>query len=204
MATPRGHIVDDEAVGTYHCISRCVRKAMLCGEGLEHRRTWIESRIADLQEAMAIDLTAWHVMANHMHLVVTTRPDIVREWSDREVAERHLRMCPGRWRGGKLGTPTNRNLVGGRSNALQLGTHRRQMKVKRRMKGPSLCVVGVATKMGIIERRAAASAFARVVERFSSRSVRFVGCGSTSWPAGLSPSDRVAAQLLRVSIPECL
>ena len=22
MATPRGHIVDDEAVGTYHCISR--------------------------------------------------------------------------------------------------------------------------------------------------------------------------------------
>ena len=78
------------------------------------------------------------------------------------------------------------------------------MKVKRRMKGPSLCVVGVETKMGIIERRAAASAFARVVERVSSRSVRFVGCGSTSWPAGLSPSDRVAAQLLRVSIPECL
>ena len=78
------------------------------------------------------------------------------------------------------------------------------MKVKRRMKGPSPYVVGVETKMGIVERRAAASAFARVVERFSSRSVRFVGCESTSWPAGLSPSDRVAAQLLRVSIPECL
>ena len=88
MATPRGRIVDDEAVGTYHCISRCVRKAMLCGEGLEHRRTWIENRIADLQGAMAIDLTAWHVMANHMHLVVTTRPDIVREWSDREESSK--------------------------------------------------------------------------------------------------------------------
>ena len=107
MATPRGHIVDDEAVGTYHCISRCVRKAMLCGEGLEHRRTWIENRIADLQGAMAIDLTAWHVMANHMHLVVTTRPDIVREWSDREVAERHLRMCPGRWRRRRKGIPVD-------------------------------------------------------------------------------------------------
>jgi hypothetical protein len=100
---------------------------------------------------------------------------------------------------GKLGTPTNRNLVGGRSNALQLGTHRRQMKVKRRMEAPSPCVVDVETKMGIVERRAAASAFARVVERVSSRSVRFVGCGSTSWPAGLSPSDRVAAQLLHVT-----
>ena len=77
--------------------------------------------------------------------------------------------------GGKLGTPTNRNLVGGRSNALQPGIHRRQMKVKRRMKGPSPCVVRVATKMGIVERRAAASAFARVVERFSSRSVRSWG-----------------------------
>ena len=98
MATPRGRIVNEEEVGTYHCISRCVRQAMLCGQEYEHRRDWIEHRIAELQEAMAIDVTAWHVMSNHMHLVVTNRPDLVRSWSDRTVAERYLRMCPGRWK----------------------------------------------------------------------------------------------------------
>jgi hypothetical protein len=76
------------------------------------------------------------------------------------------------------------------------------MKVKRRMRGPSPCVVGVETKMSIVERRAAASAFAKALD--VSCLVRFVGRESTSWPAGLSPSDPVAAQLLRVSIPECL
>ena len=98
MTTPRGLIVNDDEVGTYHCISRCVRRAMLCGDRYEHRKAWIEDRIADLQEAMAIDITSWHVMSNHMHLVVTTRPDIVAEWSDRKVALQYLRMCPGRWK----------------------------------------------------------------------------------------------------------
>ncbi len=78
---------------------------MLCGGGFSHRMVWIEDRIAQLQESMAIDITSWHVMANHLHLVVTTRPDIVREWSDREVATRYLRMCPGRWKRRRKGIP---------------------------------------------------------------------------------------------------
>ena len=48
------------------------------------------------------------------------------------------------------------------------------MKVNRRMKGPRLCVVGAETNVGIVLRRVAASAFARVVERVLSRSVRGV------------------------------
>jgi len=107
MPTPRRCIVDEDTVGTYHCISRCVRGAMLCGEGKEHRRGWIEDRMAELQSAMAIDATAWCVLSNHMHLVVTTRPDLVRSWSDREVALRYLRMCPGRWKRKRKGIPVD-------------------------------------------------------------------------------------------------
>ena len=31
MTVPRREIVKEEKVGVYHCISRCVRRAFLCG-----------------------------------------------------------------------------------------------------------------------------------------------------------------------------
>ena len=34
-------------------------------------------------------------LSNHLHLVARTRPDVVREWSDSEVALRWLRIFPG-------------------------------------------------------------------------------------------------------------
>ena len=37
--------VDLEVTRYYLCISRCVRKANLCGEGFEHRKQWIEDRL---------------------------------------------------------------------------------------------------------------------------------------------------------------
>lgn len=105
MPTPRKCIVDDEAVGTYHLISRCVRQCRLCGEELEHRRGWIEERIAALQQSMAIDLVAWNILSNHLHILAMNRPDVVKTWSDREVAIRWLKMCPGRWLRRKRGIP---------------------------------------------------------------------------------------------------
>jgi len=105
MPTPRNLIVDEREVGTYHCISRCVRQERLFGRGLEHRRDWIERRIAELQAAMAIDIVAWNILSNHLHLIVTIRPDLVASWSDAEVAERYCRMCPGRWKRRRKGIP---------------------------------------------------------------------------------------------------
>ncbi len=51
MTYPRAHTVNPEQAGYYHCISRCVRQAWLCGfdaangKDFDHRRAWIEARI---------------------------------------------------------------------------------------------------------------------------------------------------------------
>ena len=43
-----------------------------------------------------IEVFAYSVMSNHLHLVLRNRPDRVSQWSDREVAERWCRVCPGK------------------------------------------------------------------------------------------------------------
>ena len=40
MTMARGKLVDSTVTPYYHCISRCVRRAFLCGEGAEHRKQW--------------------------------------------------------------------------------------------------------------------------------------------------------------------
>jgi len=60
MTTARAILVPPESPGTYHCVSRCVRRAWLCGtdretgRSFEHRRQWVEDRIHELSEIFAV------------------------------------------------------------------------------------------------------------------------------------------------------
>jgi REP element-mobilizing transposase RayT len=47
-------------------------------------------------DGFAIEVCAYSVMANHAHLILRTRPDLVEEWTDEEVARRWLLIFPKR------------------------------------------------------------------------------------------------------------
>lgn len=94
MGYPRARLVDSSRPGYYHCISRCVRRAFLCGDQYDHRRQWLEDRLAQLLEVFAIDACGYAIMSNHLHLVLKTDPDASRRWSPLEVAQRWVRLFP--------------------------------------------------------------------------------------------------------------
>jgi hypothetical protein len=94
MATPRSQLVDESVTPWYHCVSRCVRRARLCGEGLEHRKDWIVSRLRKLVGIFAVDCGGFAAMDNHLHLLLRLDSPRVRGWSDEEVARRWLTLHP--------------------------------------------------------------------------------------------------------------
>ena len=100
MGLPRKSYVKDDEIGVYHCFSRCVRRAFLCGydfvaqRDYSHRKTWVVDRLRQLAAIFAIDVCAYAIMENHEHTILRTRPDIVATWSNREVAIRWLTLFP--------------------------------------------------------------------------------------------------------------
>ena len=78
----------------YHCVSRCVRRAFLCGtdsvssQSFEHRRQWIEDKLYDLTRVFALDLCAYAVMSNHYHVVLYVDIAEAESWSPDEVITR--------------------------------------------------------------------------------------------------------------------
>ncbi len=94
MARPRNTQVSLQDTPYYHCISRCVRKAYLCGvdfytgQSYEHRRDWIEGRLLMLASVFSIDICAYAVMSNHLHLVLGVDSKKAKEWSAEKVLTR--------------------------------------------------------------------------------------------------------------------
>ncbi|MFP4157254.1 MAG: hypothetical protein ACLFU4_06515 [Opitutales bacterium] len=102
MTTARNTVVDVKEVGVYHCISRCVRRAFLCGvddyTGIdyEHRRGWISGRLKELSSIFGMEVFAYAVMSNHPHIVIRNRPDLAHGWTAEEVAYRWCTLFPKR------------------------------------------------------------------------------------------------------------
>ena len=101
MPQPRKTLISLSDTPFYHCMSRCVRRAFLCGvddySGInyEHRRDWLEYKLHRTADAFAIRLCAYAVMNNHYHVVLNVRSDMAASWSDHEVVERWHRLFSG-------------------------------------------------------------------------------------------------------------
>jgi REP element-mobilizing transposase RayT len=94
MPKPRHTLIDPSTTPYYHCVSRCVRRAFLCGEdnlsgrSFEHRRGWIEERLLQLAEHFSVGVCAYAVMSNHTHVVLFIDREAANSWSTAEVIER--------------------------------------------------------------------------------------------------------------------
>ena len=105
MATPRHLLVDPVNECDYHLVSRCVRRAFLCGvddhdrRDYSHRRAWLVERLRQLAPCFAVDVYAHTVLSNHFHLVLRHDPLAHRDWTDEEVAWRWFEAFPPSQRG---------------------------------------------------------------------------------------------------------
>jgi REP element-mobilizing transposase RayT len=101
MPKPRYAQVSLDATPYYHCVSRCVRRAFLCGvddvsgQSYEHRRQWIEDKLLALAEVFALDVCAYAVMSNHYHVVLHVDNKAAESWDMDEVIDRWHRLFSG-------------------------------------------------------------------------------------------------------------
>ena len=90
MTMPRRQLVDVAVTRYYHCISRCVRRAFLCGEGVTHRKAWIEARLELLAKHFAVSVCGFAILDNHLHVLCRLDPGVADGWSDEDVVHRWI------------------------------------------------------------------------------------------------------------------
>jgi Transposase IS200 like len=115
MTMARAHLVDPAVTRWYHCVSRCVRRAFLLGEGEHDRKAWIENRIRELAEIFAVSVAGFAILDNHLHLLIRLDPHVADAWSDEEVVQRcrKVESRSGAVVGGPVSTPRSSNWTGG-------------------------------------------------------------------------------------------
>ncbi len=100
MTRPRSQLIDRKVGGSYHIISRCVRRTWLSGrdpvtgKDFSHRRTWIEARLLALTNVFTVEVLGYAVMSNHYHMVIRYRPKSAKHLTDKDVARRWLTVFP--------------------------------------------------------------------------------------------------------------
>jgi REP element-mobilizing transposase RayT len=98
MTVPRNQQISLDHTPYYHCTTRCVRRAFLCGDdrhsgnNFDHRKRWLERRLIKLSKVFAIDLLAYAILSNHYHVVVRINVRQANCWSDEQVIERWRRV----------------------------------------------------------------------------------------------------------------
>lgn len=96
----REEVFASDEIAVVHVMSRTVRRCFLMGydhiskKNYDHRKIWIEQQLANQAQYFCIDLCSFVLMDNHTHQVLRSRPDVVTELDDREVARRWLMLCP--------------------------------------------------------------------------------------------------------------
>ncbi len=101
MTRPRKVLISLADTPYYHIISRCVRRAFLCGvdhysgRNYQHRRQWVVDRIRLLSSLFAIDVCSYAVMSNHYHLVLKLCPDQLENLDDEQIMDRWCALFKG-------------------------------------------------------------------------------------------------------------
>ena len=90
MPRPRKSLISVETTPYYHCVSRCIRRAFLCGidsftgQSYEHQRAWVEQRQA-LGQIFCFNVCAYAVMSNHYHVVLHINTKEQASLTDKQV-----------------------------------------------------------------------------------------------------------------------
>ena len=93
---PRSEVLDPHQVEAVHLYNRTIDGLFLMGknpdtgEDFSYRQGWIVDKMNQLFSHMCVELLTYGILSNHYHINVRTRPDVVAQLSDRDVAERWL------------------------------------------------------------------------------------------------------------------
>ena len=96
----RRSLIDPDQVTIAHVVAKTARNLFLLGVETQatdynsHRKDWIVDILEFQSSLMAIDLLDYCLLSNHIHQILRSRPDVVKEWTDEEVARRWLNLCP--------------------------------------------------------------------------------------------------------------
>ncbi len=99
---PRNNHFAWDQVEVAHVWNRVARQCFLLGKdpisgkNYDHRKGWIVRMLDEYARYFGIDLLEYALLSNHFHLILRSRPDVVKTWFDCEVAIRWLLICPKR------------------------------------------------------------------------------------------------------------
>lgn len=88
VAGPRKDVYDPTKSGCYHCFTHTMNDVWFTDE--EQRQLMM--RVELLAGIFSIDVANFAIMSNHYHLLLRSRPELIKDWSDAEVIRRYSRL----------------------------------------------------------------------------------------------------------------